>query len=179
MVSRIMLIATAVGIALFVLDLTFGWLTFIISPFPVLFIIALIIGIIAGDIGDAARATLIAWFFGILIGCLLAPLIFLGLFWTDESPITSEELLLLPLFVIMWSTRGSFINMQIEGSLITIITAAAVWIIIWAIVTPVIYLLSFAMAAIGGFIGKRVHKKLDYTETKTLYQSNGLQEMQQ
>ena len=75
MVSRMMLIAIIVGITLFVSDLVFGWMTFLSGPIPVIFVMTIIVGIIAGQVGDAVKATFLTWLLGILLSSLLAPII--------------------------------------------------------------------------------------------------------
>lgn len=159
MVRRMMLIATLVGVILFITDLAFGWMSFLTGPFPVIFIMALVIGIVAGKIGDAVWATFLTWLFGILISCLLAPIIFADL-WSDEV-----FLPFLPLIVMLWSTRGMFIDYQFEGTWIEAMAVAAGLLIIWLVLTPMLYLMSFVVAAIGGFIGKWVHERLGLTQT--------------
>jgi len=110
MVKREFVIATLVGIILFITDLIFGWMTFLAGPIPVIFIMTAIIGIFAGKVGDAVKATFLTWLFGILLGCLLAPIIFAE-FWSGEG-----FLPILPLIIMLWSTRGMFIDYQFEGT---------------------------------------------------------------
>jgi hypothetical protein len=161
MVKRELLIATLVGVIIFITDLALGWLSFLTGPIPVLFIMVLIIGIIAGKPGDAVKATFLTWLFGILLGCLLAPIIFVD-FWSDEV-----FLPLLPLIIMMWSTRGMFIDFQFEGTWIEAMAVAAGMFILWLVITPMLYLMSFIAAAIGGFIGKRVHERFGLTQTES------------
>ena len=161
MVKRELLIAILVGVIIFITDLAFGWLSFLTGPFPVLFVMATIIGIVAGTVGDAVKATFLTWVFGILLGCLLAPIIFAE-FWSDEV-----FLPLLPLIVMMWSTRGMFIEFQFEGTWVEAMAVAAGMLILWLVLTPMLYLMSFAVAAIGGFIGKRVHERFGFTQTES------------
>ncbi len=165
MVKRELILAIVVGVIIFLTDLAFGWLSFLTGPFPVLFIMATIIGIIAGKVGDALKATFLTWIIGILLGCLLAPIIFAE-FWTDEI-----FLPLLPLIVMMWSTRGMLIDFQVEGTWVEAMAVAAGMLILWLILTPALYLLSFIPAAIGGFIGKMVHERLGLTKTESSYHS--------
>ena len=161
MVKRELILAIVVGVIIFLTDLAFGWLSFLTGPFPVLFIMATIIGIIAGNVGDAVKATFLTWVIGILLGCLLAPIIFAE-FWSDEI-----FLPLLPLIVMMWSTRGMFIDFQFQGTWVEAMAVAAGMLILWLILTPALYLLSFISAAIGGFIGKMIHERLGLTQTES------------
>ncbi len=173
MVKRELILAILVGVVIFITDLTFSWLSFLAGPIPVLFIMALIIGIVAGKIGDAILATLLTWVIGILLGCLLAPIIFAE-FWSDEI-----FLPLLPLIVMMWSTRGMFIDYQFQGTWVEAMAVAAGMLIIWLIITPVLYLMSFIASAIGGFIGKMIHERPGLTKTESslhYVETTGVQE---
>ncbi|MGY5854901.1 MAG: hypothetical protein RTU92_15135 [Candidatus Thorarchaeota archaeon] len=161
MVKRELLIAILVGVILFISDLVLGWMTFLTGPFPVIFVITIIVAIIAGRVGDAIWATFFTWLIGILIGCLFAPIIFAE-FWTGEG-----FLPLLPLIIMMWSTRGLIIDYQFEGSIFEAMAVAAGLTIIWLVLTPMLYLMSFAVAAISGFIGKKVHERLGLTQTES------------
>ena len=161
--TKMVLIATLVGVVLFVSDLALSWMTMLTGPISVVIVITVIVGIIAGRIAEAVWATFLTWFIGILLGCLLAPIIFAE-FWTGDM-----FLPLLPLIIMMWSTRGMFIDYQFEGSIFEAIAVAAGLTIIWLVLTPVIYLASFAIAALSGFIGKIIHKKLGIGETEILH----------
>jgi len=160
MVKREFVIATLVGVILFITDLIFGWMSFLAGPIPVIFIMAAIIGIFAGKISDAVFATLLTWVFGILLGCLLAPIIFAE-FWSGEG-----FLPILPLIIMMWSTRGMVIDYQFEGTWIEAMAVAAGLTIIWLVLTPMLYLMSFVVAAISGFIGKKVHERLGFIQSE-------------
>ena len=160
MVNRMVLYATLVGVTLFVSDLVLGWMTFLTGPIPVIIVIAIVIGIVAGKAGDAVWATFLTWILGILLGCLLAPVIFAE-FWTGEG-----FLPMLPLIVMMWSTRGMVMDFQFEGNIFEVIAVAAGLTIIWLVLTPMLYLMSFGVAAISGFIGKKIHARLRFTQSE-------------
>ena len=113
MVKREFLLATLVGVILFISDLLVGWMSFILGPIPVIFIIALVIGIIAGNVGDAVKATFLTWLLGILLGCLLAPVLFADL-WSEDV-----FLPLLPLIIMMYMV--SFLVAAIGGIIGTVI----------------------------------------------------------
>ncbi|MFW9794924.1 MAG: hypothetical protein ACFFEE_11505, partial [Candidatus Thorarchaeota archaeon] len=110
MVKREFVIAFLVGVVFYLTDLIFGWYTFLLGPFPVIFTIAIVIGIISGTVGDALKATFLTWLIGILLGCILAPILLADL-WSDEVFFP-----MLPLIISMWSVRGLFINLQFEGT---------------------------------------------------------------
>ena len=165
MVRREFVLAIVVGVVLFITDLAFGWLTFLTGPFPMIFIIAIVVGIVAGRIGDAVLATFLTWVIGILLGCLFAPIIFAEL-WSDDVflPLT-------PLIVMLWSTRGMFIDYEFEGTWVEAMAVAAGMFIIWLVLTPMLYLMSFVAAVIGGFIGKLIHQRLGITKSEQSIQS--------
>ena len=102
-------LAIIVGISLFLADLVFGWLTFISGPIPVIFIMAIIIGIVAGTNKDAIISTMVAWIGGIGIGILIAPIVFVDILNPDQT------LLGLILFIPMYSLRGMF-AWTVEGN---------------------------------------------------------------
>lgn len=153
MVSRDLVLAVIIGIIIFESDLVFGWLTLISGPVPVIFIMAVIIGIIAGKIGAALLSTLLTWVFGILIAVLMAPIIFVDYLASDSSYIT------IFLFVLIYSIRGMF-SFTYEGDLVEVIVVGLLYIIVMIIVTPIIYLFSFVFAVAGGVIGRILRDSL-------------------
>jgi hypothetical protein len=125
----------------------FGWLTLIAGPVPVIFIIALVIGIIAGSHGEALFSTMITWIGGITIAVLGASVIFAGIMDSDQS------LLAWFIFVFLYSVRG-FYTFTYEGNVVEVLVAGLVYFIVMLIITPILYLLSFAFAPLGVVIGK-------------------------
>jgi len=138
-VSRDLVLAVIIGIIIFETDLVFGWLTMICGPVPVIFVMAIIIGIIAGKIGVALLSTLLTWVFGILIGVLMAPIVFVDFLDPDSSYLT------LFLFVFIYSIRGMY-SFTVEGNLVEVIVTGLLYILVMIIVTPIIYLFSFVFA---------------------------------
>ena len=147
MVKLEFLLSIIIGLAIFLTDLICGWLTFLSGPIPVIFIIALIIGLVAGTHGGAVGATMITWIGGILIGVLIAPIVFVDILNPDQT------LLGLFIFVFLYSVRG-FYTLTYEGNIVEVLVVGLVYLIVMLIVTPVLYLFSFAFAPIGVVIGK-------------------------
>jgi len=145
-------LAIIVGISLFLTDLVFGWLTFISGPIPVIFIMAIIIGIVAGTNGGAIQCTMMSWIGGIGIGILIAPIVFADIINPDQT------LLGLILFIPMYSLRGMF-AWTVEGNVIEIMVVGLVYFLVMLIITPVIYLFSFVFSVIGAVIGKLIRKR--------------------
>lgn len=147
------LLSIIVGLSLFLTDLIFGWLTFLSGPIPVIFIIAIIIGLIAGAHGSAVGATMITWVGGIFIGVLIAPIVFVDILNPDQS------LLGLFIFVFLYSVRG-FYTLTYEGNIIEVLVVGLLYIVVMLIITPVLYLFSFAFVPIGVVIGKFIRKRV-------------------
>ncbi len=149
-----LILATIVGVILFVSDLVFGWLTMFLGPIPVIFIVAIIIGVIAGGIGLALLSTLASWAIGIVIGALIAPVAFDD-FFTSEPTFFS-----LLFFVFIYSIRGMY-NFTYEGDIVEVLIVGLLYLVVMIVITPIIYLLSFVLAALGGILGKLLRKSLN------------------
>jgi len=147
------ILSIIVGLALFLTDFVFGWLTFLCGPIPVIFIMAIIIGVVAGEHGGAVFATMITWIGGILIGILIAPIVFVG----DLNP--DQSILGLFFFVFFYSLRGLY-SYQVEGNIIEVIVTGLAYFLLMLIFTPVLYLFSFAFAPIGVVIGKFIRSRV-------------------
>jgi hypothetical protein len=149
-----MIIATLVGVILFITDLVFGWMTIVTGRIPVIWVIAIVIGFIAGSAMRAVQSTLLAWVIGLLLGTVLAPFVFAE-FWDPES-----TFLLMPLALAMWSLRGTF-AFEYEGSWIGGIAFAAGALLVMLAGTPMLYLMSLGVGAIGGYMGQVLRKRLE------------------
>ncbi|MHA1289491.1 MAG: hypothetical protein ACTSPB_19045 [Candidatus Thorarchaeota archaeon] len=153
MVKLEFFLAIIVGLTVFLTDFVFGWLTFLSGPIPVIFIMAIIIGLVAGTHPGAVFATLITWIGGILIGILIAPIVFADIMNPDQT------LLGLFLFVFIYPLRG-FYTLSYEGNIVEVLVVGLVYLIMMLIVTPVLYLISFAFAPIGVVIGKFIRRRV-------------------
>ena len=147
------LLSIVVGLSIFLTDFIFGWLTFLSSPIPVIFIIAIIIGLVAGTHGGAIAATMITWIGGIIIGVLIAPIVFVGYINPDQ------DIVILIIFVFLYSVRG-FYTLTYEGNIFELLVVGLLSLIVMLIVTPVLYLFSFAFAPIGVVIGKFIRNRV-------------------
>ncbi len=154
------MLATVVGIVLFVSDLVFGWLTMVSGPIPVIFIMAIIIGVIAGGVGLALLSTLASWVLGILIGALIGPYVLIDLLGTDQTFFG------LFVFVFIYSVRGLF-SFTYEGNIVEVLLLGLLYLVVMLIITPIIYALSFVLAAFGGILGKLLRKSLGKEEETT------------
>lgn len=153
MVKRDFLLAIVIGLAVFLTDFVFGWLTFLCGPIPVIFIMAIIIGVVSGTHGEAVIATMITWVGGIIIGVLIAPIVFAGTINPDQT------ILGLFIFVFLYSVRG-FWDITLEGTIFEVLVLGILAILAMLIVTPILYLISFAFTPIGVVIGKFIRKHI-------------------
>ena len=113
---------------------------------------AIIIGIVAGSHGEAVIATLITWIVGIILGMLLAPIIFVE-FWNPDQSILGAFLI-----VSFYSLRGLY-SFTVEGNIAEVIVQMLGYFLLMLIFTPIIYLFSFAFAPLGVVIGKFIRKR--------------------
>lgn len=153
MVKLEFLLAIIVGLAIFLTDFIFGWLTFLCGSIPVIFVIAIIIGLVAGNHASAIFATLITWIGGIGIAVLITPLVFADTMNPEQTFIG------LFLFVFIYSVRGVY-DFTFEGTIIEGIVVGLGMLIVVLVVTPVLYLFSFAFAPIGVVIGKFIRRRV-------------------
>lgn len=153
MVKRDFILSIVIGLGFFLSDFIFGWLTFLSGPIPVIFIMAIIIGVVAGTHGDAILSTMITWIGGILIGVLIAPIVFADTLNPDQT------FLGLLIFVFLYSVRG-FYTLTYEGNIIEVLVVGLFYLIVMLIVTPILYLFSFAFAPIGVVIGKFIRRRV-------------------
>ena len=68
---------------------------------------------------------------------------------------------------MMWSTRGMVVDYHFEGSIFEAMAVAAGLAVVWLVLTPGLYLMSFGVAAISGLIGKKIHERLGISQTET------------
>lgn len=144
--NRELLLAVIVGIVLFLSDFTTSWLTSLSAHIPVIFIMAIIIGIIAGKHTDGLFATGLTWVISIPLGMLITPLVY------SEYVSQDTTLFGLFLFVPIWTLRGTF-NFQLEGNVIEALVTGLVLLMIIILLAPAIYVTSLIFGLLGGWIG--------------------------
>ena len=152
--NREFLLAVIIGVTLFLSDFAIGWLTSITGRFPVIFIIALIIGIVAGKHVDGLLATALTWLVSIPLGMAITPLVYSELISPDVS------LFGLFLFVPLWELRGTF-NYQFEGNFIEEVIVGFAYLLIIIFIGPAIYVASLVFGLLGGSIGKLIRDILN------------------
>jgi len=136
------LVASIVGIAMFITDLKFSWLSMYLGTIPGLFVIAFVVGVLATDIGGGLLSAFVALVGGVIVSVAFFQYLYPEL-WSPEA-----TLLVLLMFVPMYSLRNMFPDE--EMSLVEAITM----LVVLLIVTPIMYAISIGIGAIGGIVGR-------------------------
>jgi hypothetical protein len=142
------LVASIVGIAMFITDLKFSWLSMYLGTIPGLFVIAFVVGMLATDIGGGLLSAFVALVGGVVVSVAFFQYLYPEL-WNPET-----TLLGILLFVPMYSLRNMF--PEEEMSLVEAITM----VFILLIVTPVMYAISIGIGAIGGIAGRLLRERI-------------------
>lgn len=141
-------VAATVGIALFLLDLKSGTLSLIFGGFPSVITIAIITGIVAGDIGDGFLACLLYEALGVALVVFFYP--FLYPEWGTLAP----DLLTRILVVMILAVEHSLDFSPWPWVLAPIIIALLI------IIAPLIFLIGLIAGLIGGLIGRGLHSRI-------------------
>lgn len=142
------LIAAIVGVALFLLDMKTGVISFIFV-IPSVITIALITGIVAMDIGDGVIAALLYMFLGLTIIVFLHPIIL------PEWGISSgNNILFLYILVMMFSIQYSLDFSSWPWVLAPLLIA------LLFILAPIIYGIALVVSLLGGLIGRLIAEQL-------------------
>lgn len=141
--------AILVGIALFVLDFLYGWLTLLTGVFPMIFVIGFIVGLLAGGFNKAVGSMVLVLLIGLGIGFLLIPMVLEGIF--DPDSIIFGQIFA----TMFWPIRGTYYSMfGVSGA------EAILGFIAIIFIAPLIYLLSLIAATLGGIIGGILQRQL-------------------
>ena len=147
-----LLIAIVVGVFIFVTDFIYGWLTFLTGAFPVILVMAFIIGLIAGNGTKGILATTVSWAIGLGIGYIFAPILLADFMGPDTTELG------IIFATLMWPLRGYYDSFNVDN-----IVQAIGLIIVSLFLTPMMYLLSLAVGGLGGVVGKFVRKRVSDT----------------
>jgi hypothetical protein len=155
MVGKEPILVILIGVTLFVTDFVFGWMTFIFGRFPVVWAIALIVGILGGGVMKGIQRTVIVLIIGVALGSLFVPFIF-----AEES---SEDVTLFGILLVaaIWPFRGTF-AFEYEGNIIEELLVGFGMLVLMLVGTPLFYLISLGVAGIGGLIGRYVFARLKW-----------------
>ena len=143
------LIAIIVGMALFMSDILYGWMSVNISGIWTIFIVTFIVGIIAGDISGGFVAAFLTELLSILLLVLFPQILVPG------ATITASDL-----FGMMWLVMGLSLSYSlrfpdepvpwIEGILI---------IALLIILAPFVYAMALFFGLLGGLFGRVIHPR--------------------
>ena len=161
------IIATLVGISLFLLDLKFGTLSIIFGGFPSVIVIAIITGIIAGDILDGVLACALYEVLGLTLVVFLYPFLF-----PEWGPL-SADIFTRFLVVMMLAIEHSLDLSPWPWILFPLIIA------LLSIIAPLIFGIALMLSVLGGLIGRWIHGKVlgrDYSKPKPVEQQQPAQE---
>ncbi len=147
-----MLVAILVGVTIFVTDFIYGWLTFLTGPFPVIFVMAFIIGLIAGNGTKGILATIVTWVIGLGLGYVFAPILLADFMGPDTTELG------LIFGTLMWPLRGYYDSFNVDN-----VVQAIGLVIVSLFLTPVMYLFSLGVGGFGGVVGKFVRKRVSDT----------------
>jgi hypothetical protein len=147
-----LLIAIVVGVFIFVTDFIYGWLTFLTGPFPVIFVMAFIIGLIAGNGTKGILATTASWAIGLGIVYIFAPILLADFMGPD----TTELGMIFE--TLMWPLRGYYDFFNVGN-----VVQAIGLVIVSLFLTPLMYLFSLGIGGVGGVAGKFVRKQMSNT----------------
>ncbi|MGY5880575.1 MAG: hypothetical protein RTV31_10000 [Candidatus Thorarchaeota archaeon] len=139
-----LIVPIVVGVILFVTDFTFGWLSLITGPVPMLFVIAIIIGILSPDIENTVWATIIAWITSVLVSSLVAITV-LGYVPSSNVPVFGAMM-----YVIVHSPH---VSIEILYGADLNHAPFVHWML-----APMFYVFSFGFSALGGLLGKYLRK---------------------
>jgi len=78
------LVASIVGIAMFITDLKFSWLSMYLGTIPGLFVIAFIVGVLATDIGGGLLSAFVALVGGVVLSVAFFQYLYPEL-WSPEA----------------------------------------------------------------------------------------------
>jgi hypothetical protein len=136
------LVASIVGMAMFITDLKFSWLSMYLGTIPGLFVIAFVVGVLATDISGGLLSAFVALVGGVILSVAFFEYLYPEL-WNPET-----TLLGLLLFVPMYSLRNMFPDEDMS------LAEALTMLVLLLVVTPVMYVISIGMGAIGGIVGR-------------------------
>ena len=143
-----------IGILIFVSDFVLGWLSFILIVFPMIFVLALVVGFYTDSIEDSIMAYLIVLVIGNLVsGAIVAIVLYPG--WLGSGII--DLYALAALFIIT-----PFLAMTGTSTLLNGFAFNEFFLITF-IIAPALYFFSFGFAAIGFKINKYLGNETDDT----------------
>ena len=145
---RELLLSIVVGVVLFVSDARIKYLQAVLGPVPPIWVIAVVVGIIAGDLKGGVVGTLGAMVLGVGIIVVGAPVLFPEWFVTE---VTTMGLVLGSMTEAVLNTV-TWLFEDVTG----IAALLAVVLVVFGV--PMIYLFALVFGVIGGVIGRMIRK---------------------
>ena len=142
------IVATIVGISLFLFDLKFGTISFAFGGFPSVITIAIITGIVAGDIMDGFVACALYEVLGVTLVVFLYPFLY------PEWGILATDIFTRFIVVMILSIENSFDSAPIPWVLAPFFIALLIFL------APLIFVAALLTSLIGGLIGRFLHAKI-------------------
>ena len=150
MQSKKMLFAIIIGLVLFLTDMLFGWMSFVLGGVWTLFVIVLIVGILAGDISGGFVAAFLTELIGVVILAII-PEIFFPFVTIAETNFLARMWLVMSLSISYHMRFPDEPIPWIEGIVI---------IALLVLLSPIVYAMSLIFALIGGLIGRLIHPRV-------------------
>ena len=144
------LFAIIIGLILFLTDMLFGWMSFVLGGVWTLFVIVLIVGILAGDISGGFVAAFLTELIGVVILAII-PEIFFPFVTIAETNFLARMWLVMSLSLSYHLRFPDEPIPWIEGIVI---------IAILVLLSPLVYGMSLFFALIGGLIGRLIHPRV-------------------
>ena len=144
------LFAIIIGLILFLTDMLFGWMSFVLGGVWTLFIIVLIVGILAGDISGGFVAAFLTELIGVVI-LAISPEIFFPFITITATNFLARMWLVMSLSLSYHLRFPDEPIPWIEGIVI---------IAILVLLSPLVYAMSLLFALIGGLIGRLIHPRV-------------------
>ncbi len=162
MSKKVYILTISIGTVLWVLDALFGWLSMLIGGFPGLILVSIIVGMLAANWKDGVISILIINVLGVVIAGVLAFYIFPD--WDSvvaDNPFTSIILMILYPFVNGYSVAvyHEYYYYLLNNNPDLISNDPFIQGIFS--MTPIYYLTSLVIAAIGGLVGNRLKPYLE------------------
>ena len=136
------LVASIVGIAMFITDMKFSWLSMYLGTIPGLFVIAFVVGVLATDISGGLLSAFISLVGGVTVSAVFFQYLYPEL-WSPEATLSGGLM-----FIVLYSIRNMLPDREVSW------VEAITMIVILIVVAPIMYAISIGIGAIGGVVGR-------------------------
>ena len=136
------LVASIVGIAMFITDMKFSWLSMYLGTIPGLFVIAFVVGVLATDISGGLLSAFISLVGGVAVSGVFFQYLYPEL-WSPEATLSGGFM-----FVVLYSIRNMYPDREMS------LAEAITMLVVLIIVAPIMYTISIGIGAIGGVVGR-------------------------